>query len=323
MSEIISPCQKKCQEFEKYKRKKQSILSQDSYIPMKIRQAVRPLLRGMLWVSRKMQGYKIEIMNQTEIPQGKPIIFAVSHIGKLDFEIVSEVIKEQYFVLAADFMHMKGTFSGFYLWLNGVIYLDVRDRQDRKNSRDFMVKVLNQGGNIMLFPEGAWNLSPNEIIYDIQLGTVDMAIETGAAIIPISVEIYDEKKKFVINFGSVLEVNGDQDVTKDFMIQKTTELRNIMATLKYEIWEQEGIFRREDIKSDYWSKFVLKRCAEWWGYDFKEQIINCYIPKEKLEYWDLMRDLRNMKVSEANRFLFVKKEDFLREKWWNKTSILP
>ena len=53
---------------------------------MKIRKAIRPLLRGMLWVSQKMQGYKIEIMNQTEIPQGKPIIFAVSHIAKLDFE---------------------------------------------------------------------------------------------------------------------------------------------------------------------------------------------------------------------------------------------
>lgn len=162
----------------------------------------------------------------------------------------------------------------------------------------------------MLFPEGTWNLSPNELIYDIQLGTVDMAIETGAAIIPISVEIYDEKKKFVINFGSVMEINGDQDVTRDFMIQKTTQLRDTMATLKYEIWEQEGVFRREDITSDYWCKFVIKRCAEWWGYDFKEQIINCYIPKEKSEYWDLMRDLRNMRVSEENMFLFMKKDAF-------------
>lgn len=54
---------KKRLKFEKYKRKEQSILLYDSYIPMKIRKAIRPLLRGMLWVSRKMQGYKIEIMN--------------------------------------------------------------------------------------------------------------------------------------------------------------------------------------------------------------------------------------------------------------------
>lgn len=106
---------KKRQQFEQYKQKKQKILLQDSYIPMKIRKILRPLLRGMLRVSRKMQGYEIEILKRTELPQGKPLIFAVSHIAKLDFEIVSEIIKEQYYVLAADFVHMKGTFSGFFL----------------------------------------------------------------------------------------------------------------------------------------------------------------------------------------------------------------
>ena len=166
----------------------------------------------------------------------------------------------------------------------------------------------------MLFPEGTWNLSPNELIYDIQLGAVDVAMETGASIVPISVEIYDEQKKFVINMGDVIEIYGAQNDTKEFKIHKTTELRDIMATLKYEIWEQEGIAKREDIENDYWSKYVLRRCAEWWGYDFREQIMNCYIPKEKMEYWDLMRDMHRMRVREENRFLFVSKDEFLRGK---------
>lgn len=295
---------KKRQEFEKYKRKKKEILFKDSYVPMKLRKVIRPLLRAMLYVSRKMQGYKTEILNRTEVPHGKPVIFAVSHIAKLDFEIVSEIIRQQYYVLAADFMLMKGTFSGFYLWMNGVIYIDVLDKQDRRNSRNFMVKVLKQGGNILLFPEGAWNLSPNELIYDIQLGAVDMAMETGAVIIPISLEIYDKQKKFVINMGTPMQISGGQNTTKEFKIQKTTELRDAMATLKYEIWEHEGITKRTDIESNYWSKYVRRRCAEWRGYDFHGQITNCYIPTEKLEYWDLMRDMRKMKVKEENRFLF-------------------
>lgn len=295
-------------EFEKYKQKKSKILSQDSYIPMKIRKAIRPMLRGMLWTSRKLQGYEIEMLNRTEIPQGKPVIFAVSHIAKLDFEIVSEIIMEQYFILAADFMVVKGKFPGLFFWMNGVVYVDVRDKTDRRNSRDLMVKILNANGNIMIFPEGAWNLSPNEIIYDIQLGVVDMAMETGAVIIPISLEQYEEKKKFVINMGTAIELNRMNGNTKDVKIQKTSELRDIMATLKYEIWEREGITKRCNIKGNYWSDFVLCRCAEWPGYDFHGQIDNCYIPKEKLEYWDLMRDMRNMKVSEANRFLFMKQD---------------
>lgn len=165
----------------------------------------------------------------------------------------------------------------------------------------------------MLFPEGDWNLSPNELIYDIQLGTVDMAMETGASIIPISVEIYDEQKKFVVNMGDAIEIDGGKNDTKECKIQKTTELRDDMATLKYEIWEHEGITKRADINYEYWIKYVQRRCAEWWGKDFREQIINCYIPKEKLEYWDLLRDMRRMKVKEENRFLFVSKEEFLQD----------
>lgn len=141
-----------------------------------------------------------------------------------------------------------------------------------------------------------------------------MALETGAVIVPISLEQYEDKKKFVINMGNVIDLNRINESTRECKINKTSELRDILATLKYEIWEREGITKRSDIKSNYWSDFVLRRCTEWPGYDFHGQIDNCYIPKAKLEYWDLMRDLRNMKVSEANKFLFMKKDEFLQEK---------
>lgn len=95
--------QKNHYKFEKYKWKKEKMLQNDLHIPLAGRKMIRPILRGILKVSRKMQGYSIEFLGDKEIPKGAPVIFAVSHIGKLDFEIVSEVIKEQYYVLAADF----------------------------------------------------------------------------------------------------------------------------------------------------------------------------------------------------------------------------
>lgn len=68
------------------------------------------------------------------------------------------------------------------------------------------------------FPEGTWNLSPNEIVYDIQLGTVDIAMETGAVILPVSVEQYEEKKKFVVNSGDIIEIKQRGD--KEYKIKK-------------------------------------------------------------------------------------------------------
>lgn len=55
----------------------------------------------------------MEILNDIKVSKGRPIIFAVTHIGKWDFKIVNEQIKEQFFVVAADFKLMHGTISGF------------------------------------------------------------------------------------------------------------------------------------------------------------------------------------------------------------------
>lgn len=70
--------------------------------------------------------------------------------------------------------------------LNGVVYVDEEDRVDRSNTKSFMIKLLQSGRNVMILPEGTWNLSENEIIRDIAYGTADVAISAGAAIIPIA-----------------------------------------------------------------------------------------------------------------------------------------
>lgn len=39
-----------------------------------------------------------------------------------------------------------------------------------------------------------------------------------------------------------------------------------MATLKYEIWEREGVIERNTIKINHWENFILHRCKEWSKY---------------------------------------------------------
>ena len=104
----------KKKEFEKYKQRKKRCFIKNSYITMKLRKMIHPLLHVMLMISRKSHGYNIEIINKPRVVSNRPVIYAVSHIGKFDFEIVSEIITQQSFVLVADFVHTKGTFSGFF-----------------------------------------------------------------------------------------------------------------------------------------------------------------------------------------------------------------
>lgn len=70
--------------------------------------------------------------------------------------------------------------------------------------------------------------------------TDKMAMETGTPIIPVAIEQYD--KRFVINFGSELHTENFQSSA-----ELTQALLDAMATLKWGIWEREGIQSRIDI----------------------------------------------------------------------------
>lgn len=255
-----------------------------------LRKKSRPLFRLCLWIQRKTNGFTVETLTDIKAPKGQPVIFAVTHIGKWDFEIVNETIREQFFVIAADFYALHGAIGGFFMNLNGVIYVDEEDKEDKANTKRMMIKLLQSGRNIMIFPEGTWNLSENEIIRDIAYGTADVAISAGAVIVPIAIEQYD--KHFVICQGRVLEpakLQADKQ-------RLTMALRDELAGLKWKIWEKNGICRRSSLDNDYWDRFMQSRFMEWKQYSMREQVVNTYIPPNKWEYWQVQRELKTDKI---------------------------
>ena len=100
--------------FEKYKRLKlQRLLEVKPIKWLRFRKTIRPLMRLMLFVQRKFCGLEIEFINGKLEPTTKQRIFAVSHIGKWDFEIINEVLKPHFHILASDFINMHGKFAGW------------------------------------------------------------------------------------------------------------------------------------------------------------------------------------------------------------------
>lgn len=288
--------------FEKYKREKEKRLSKKKPIKwIRLKKMIRPAMRAVLKFQRKICGFTIEYVNKELELTNKQHVFAVSHIGKWDFEIVNEALKPHFHILASDFMNMHGNFSGYAMNAFGVVFVDEQDKADRANTKKMMEAVLRQGDNIMIFPEAAWNFSENEMIYDIAFGAVDIAMATDSVIVPISLEQYG--KRFVINIGKNYVPANKEGSTR--------ELRDIMATLKYEIWEREGMTHRSDIPYDYWEKFLKERVSEWPGYDMHAQVTDTFIPKYKKEYFAVLKDMRKLKITEKNCFLVMDKKNFI------------
>lgn len=312
-------------DFDKYiNRKSEIILNKEKIKFINVKKFLRPLLRFALHTQRLINKQKVEFINKNVSKTDKKIVFVVSHIGKWDFEIVNEQVKQHFHIIASDYMNLHKTFGEFFMRANGVIFVDIDDKKDKQNSQIMMDKVLKQNDNMMIFPEGTWNLSENNIINDIHFGAVELALQNDAVIIPIALEQYD--KRFVINFGKNYDPNmikerytsldysdlTDENLKYEIKLNANQVLRDKLATLKYEIWEKEGITRRKDIPYDYWKRFIEERKEEWPGYSMSEQYRNGCFPKEKKEYYSMLNEISQMKINKNNEFLFMSNEDFVK-----------
>ena len=290
--------------------KKKNIDNGEKLKYMILRRKFRPLFRKMLYIQRLFNKQNIEIINDLHTQCDKSIIFSVSHIGKYDFEMVNEALKEHFYVMASDYRNMHGNLNEFFLNMNGVVFINELSKEDRAYSKKMMEKILLNKDNIMIFPEGTWNISENEIIMDTHLGAVSMALSTNSIIVPIAIEQYG--KKFKINIGENfdpseyalkifqinyldLDPNKDNELMKKVQIEMNKLLRDKMATLKFDIWNTEGIFARKNIPDDYWPYFINERVDEWPGYSMNEQVDSVFIPKEKKEYEEVQKTLSLLK----------------------------
>lgn len=236
----------------------------------KTRKRIHPFLLQIIKLSNRSHGFRIiRIGNKYRTRKRKSTIFAVTHIGKFDIEVVSEAIKSHYYLLSGDFENISGTVNETILALNGVIYVNEYDKEDRALSKQKMISHLQDGGNLMYFPEGTWNLSPNLPVLPCFWGIIDIAMQARAQIIPVAIEQYG--KRFYVNIGSSYEVQQKPELSiKELKKQAITELRDRMATLKWEIWENVPLLRRESIDSEYFQEFINQRIKEWPNFSKEE-----------------------------------------------------
>lgn len=272
-----------------------------SKLSLSKRQKLYPILRTIIKVRNKLNGYKIKCIGNKSTPTDKPKIFSITHIGKLDIETVITYIKEHFILLTGDFENLYGTVDGTFLMLNGCVFVRKDDTADRHLSKEKMIGVLKSGGNLMWFPEGVWNLSSNLPVLQMPYGIIDVAQQADAVIIPIAIE--EHEKKFIINIGENFYVCKK----KNELILEIQRLRDHMASLKYEIWESEPSALRSQLPqfSEMKESFLTKRFSQWTLP--KERIFSwVFKPKNIITADEAYKHLDLVEPNLSNAFLFSK-----------------
>lgn len=261
-----------------YKLRKREENRWYSKLTLEERRKLHPKILALYKAKNKLGGFRCEVIKDERgdvAGLNRPIIFALTHVGKFDIEVTSEAVREHYYLLSGDFEHIQGKLDSPFLGMNGVFYFNENVKEDRKDVSKKMIHHLKQGGNLMYFIEGTWNITPNLPMLPVYWGIIDIAREGNAIIVPVGVEQYD--KVFKVNVGKAFDIyqygEGLEEKTKAI-----TDLRDTLATLKWEIWETEQTTRNA-VADDYWEKYVKARFQEW-PY-FNEEYIKRLIYKPK------------------------------------------
>ncbi len=269
---------------------------------IELRKKIYPLVKFILKLDQILSLEKNIVIKDKRDKNAKgPHIFACTHIGGNDIQRSFQIINIPAYLMLGDpgILYKMPIYQG--LKMNGVIPLETKNRKDRKIAYSRAIELLNKKGNLLIYPEGAWNVTPNQVVMKIFTGTVRIAMETGADIIPIGVEQYD--KTFYFNIGENYRIDKKPSMTVE---ELTSELRDKLATLKWEIMEQQPTLSRKKIPNNYLQKFqseIVERCNYGYGFSLEDAISESFHDKTISSEEDVFAFLENIDFNLDNAYL--------------------
>ncbi len=276
-----------------------------------LRKRIYFLVSLILKIDELLSKEKIVVIKDEHIKTNKPKIYACTHIGGNDIQRTFQVINEPAYLMLGDpgILYKMPIYQG--LKMNGVIPLETKDREDRKIAYNRAIELLNKGGNLLIYPEGAWNVTPNLVVMKIFNGTVRMAKETGVDIVPIGVEQYGNK--FYFNIGKNYSIAKNSPKSLD---ELRDELREKLATLKWEIMETQPKLDHSTITEDYLDKFqaeIVGRCNYGYGFSLEDAISESFHDKNVISEEEVFAFLKNLEINTNNAFLMKDKLRLLKK----------
>lgn len=258
----------------------------------------------------------LTILDDKRVKNDKPVIYAITHMGMYDYQIVCEAIKDHQYPFAGDPETMYRSGDGLLLSLNGLIYCDTNSKEDRHIALETSKELLRRNENLLIYPEGVWNLSSNLLSLPLFPGIINISLETGCDIVPVAVEQYG--KDFYVNIGKNIKLDNtciNEENKKDYIENEKEKLRDTLASLKWEIYESRSIEERKNLGSydEELQKFVDTRLNEWVNPKTKKPYYNrdlikertfreknVSIPEEVYSY------IKKLNISKNNAFIFRK-----------------
>lgn len=263
-----------------------------------------PLMKANLYLA----GKRLTILRDDRKKTNRPVIFCPTHIGGVDIEMSFLAIKTPCWILLGDPRELYKSLDGMLLQMNGWIPMDVPVKEDRVAAKAQMTALLKKGGDLLLFPEGAQNVSVNALLSPLYAGAVDLAVTCGAEIVPIAIGRDGDRYYFILGENISYEKCSYED-----RFRLTDELRDRMATLKWEIIEQLPPIKRSELSETAYDDFIKSAITMNTEYTLTVEDIKAELfhPKGITEPAEAFAFMDKLIPCRENAFLFSKQRSGL------------
>ena len=236
-----------------------------------------------------------------------PVIYVANH-GFHD-DILGTVLAcdKHAYVMFASLPHFFNTVDGPLLYGNGVVLVNRKVKDSKKESLAKCKMVLENGCSIIIYPEGVWNKSPNQLALPLWNGVYRLAEETGAMIVPIVHYIADPTYTTDKKSNPMHTVVDDPIDVKLLSQEEVLEkIKERFATWHYLMMEKYGKSTREELIGSFatsqeaWEEQLRKRVQTADQYDSEIETSADYKSKSIITPYDVFAPIANLPVTDKN-----------------------
>lgn len=277
--------------------------------------------RQVIEDKNELIGLQGEKRTTIQLPN-EPVIFAANHGFKDDVLATVLAAKRHAYILFGSVPQFYNTFDGITAYANGVIMGNRKFKPSRNSTVLKSIKLLEKGTtDLIIFPEGVWNKSPNLLMIDLWPGIYRIANKTKSKIVPIC-HYLDEN-------NNVIHTVIDEPISIEGMSEQEglSYIRDTISSWYYLMMEKYGKSTREEILqgksfSERWEEELIKRVATADRYDSEIELSADFRPKDKVREEDVFASIASIDnvnalnvsdvINAKERVKVKKREDFQR-----------
>ncbi len=281
-----------------------------------VRKILHPILLKLLPAFLE---YKQVIERKIDIPK-EPVIWCPTHCFKDDVAASIGTARHAY-ILFGSFPMFFNTLDGVGAYINGVAMCNRKVKASKLASMEAARRLLNMDMDMLVFPEGVWNKTPDKLILPLWPGAYRLSKETGCKIIPVIHYLADPHKKYE---GNVIHTVIADPISMDGLDEQEGQalLRDTMATWYYRLMEKYGQSTREELldgfetADDAWESYMAMHtgCVKY--YDREIELCADYRPKQIVrpeDVWQSVANIQNVHAGNAAHVRYAR-ELVAREK---------